>query len=128
MRQDKDRSSKWLIGHHGDAILKLAGLSGVRTWNALQPETIAPRRLPVGLLEVRFADTAEPVLVLVEIETYPGSDADRHLLEDLMLIAVDRKTVPEVVSLFLKPKGRVVQVPDPRTDGAMRSKHGFARL
>lgn len=107
MRQDKDRSSKWLLTHHGDAVLRLGGLSGFTSWKALQAETVAPRRLPDGLLEVRFAGAPEPVLVLVEIETYPDSDADRQVLEDLMLIAVDRKVVPEVVSLVLKPKGNL---------------------
>ena len=108
MRQDKDRSAKWLLTHHGDAILKLAGLTGFQSWKAIQAETVAPRRLPDGLLEVRFPNTTQPTWVLVEIETYPDSDADRQVLDDLMLIAVDRKVVPEVVSLVLKPKGRLV--------------------
>ncbi|MCI0699517.1 MAG: hypothetical protein L0241_00330 [Planctomycetia bacterium] len=107
MRQDKDRSAKWLLTHHGDAILKLAGITGFTSWKALQAETVAPRRLPDGLLEVRFAGSPEPMWVLVEIETYPDSDADRQVLDDLMLIAVDRKIVPEVVSLVLKPKGNL---------------------
>lgn len=108
MRQDKDRSGKWLLTHHGDAILRLGGITGFTAWKALQPETVAPRRLPDGLLEVRFPGEAEPTLVLVEIETYPDSDADRQVLDDLMLIAVDRKSVPEVVSLVLKPKGKMI--------------------
>ena len=107
MRQDKDRSGKWLLTHHGDAILRLGGITGFTAWKALQAETVAPRRLPDGLLEVRFPNEPEPTLVLVEIETYPDSDADRQVLDDLMLIAVDRKTVPEVVSLVLKPKGNL---------------------
>src|SRR5262245_24104334 len=107
MRQDKDRSGKWPLAHHGDAVLKLAGLTGFTAWRALQPETVAPRRLPDGLLEVRFPGESDPTLVLVEIETYPDADADRQVLDDLMLIAVDRKVVPEVVSLVLKPKGNL---------------------
>jgi hypothetical protein len=47
------------------------------------------------------------MLVLVEIESYADSDADRQILEDLMLILVDRDVVPEVISLILKPKGNV---------------------
>lgn len=82
MRQDKDRSGKWLLAHHGDAGLKLAGLTGFTTWKALQPETVAPGRLPDGLLEVRFPGEAEATLVLVEIETYPDADADRQVLDD----------------------------------------------
>jgi hypothetical protein len=108
MRQDKDRSGKWLLTHHGDAVLKLAGITGFSTWKALQPETVAPRRLPDGLLEVRFPGETAPTLVLVEIETYPDAEADRQVLDDVMLIAVDRKVVPEVVSLVLKPKGNLV--------------------
>ena len=107
MRQDKDRSGKWLLAHHGDAILKLAGMTGFNSWRAIHTETVAPRRLPDGLLEVRFPGESAPILVLVEIETYPDSDADRQVLDDLMLIAVDRGLVPEVVSLILKPKGNL---------------------
>lgn len=107
MRQDKDRSAKWLLTHHGDAVLRLGGLTGFTAWTPLAAETVAPRRLPDGLLEVRFPGAPGPTLVLVEIETYPDSTADRQVLDDLMLIAVDRNTVPEVVSLVLKPKGQV---------------------
>lgn len=107
MRQDKDRSGKWLLTHHGDAVLRLGGITGFSAWRALQAETVAPRRLPDGLLEVRFPGEDAPTLVLIEIETYPDSDADRQVLDDLMLIAVDRNTVPEVVSLVLKPKGKM---------------------
>lgn len=107
MRRDKDRSGKWLLTHHGDAILKLGGITGFSSWKAVQPETVAPRRLPDGLFEVRFPGEADPTLVLVEIETYPDADADRQVLDGLMLIAVDRKAVPEVVSLVLKPKGNL---------------------
>ncbi|OWK36641.1 hypothetical protein [Fimbriiglobus ruber] len=105
MRQDKDRSGKWLLTHHGDAILKLAGIEGFTAWRALQTETVAPRRLPDGLLEVRFPDEDEPTLVLVEIETYPSADADRQVYEDLLLATLDRGVVPDVVMLVLRPKG-----------------------
>src|SRR6266545_3202752 len=125
MRQDKDRSGKWLLTHHGDAILRLGGITGFSAWKALQAETIAPRRLPDGLIEVRFPGDTEPTLVLVEIETYPDSDADRQVLDDLMLIAVDRKTVPEVVSLILKPKGNLtVTGASDRTSPHGRTKIG----
>ncbi|MCI0701181.1 MAG: hypothetical protein L0241_08865 [Planctomycetia bacterium] len=107
MRQDKDRSGKWLLTHHGDSVLRLAGITGFSSWRALQTETVAPRRLPDGLIELRFRGESEPTLVLVEIETYPDADVDRQLLDDLMLIAVDRNVVPEVVSLVLKPKGKL---------------------
>ena len=106
MHQDKDRASKWLISHHGDAILRLAGLAGFSSWRPLQPETVAPRRLPDGLLEVRYPGEAEPTLVLVEIETYAARDADRQVLDDLHIVALDRDVIPEVVCLVLRPRGR----------------------
>ena len=30
MRQGKDRSGKWILGHHGDSILRLSGVTGFR--------------------------------------------------------------------------------------------------
>lgn len=125
MRQDKDRSGKWLLTHHGDAILKLGGITGFSAWKVVQSEIVAPRRLPDGLIEVHFAGRAEPTWVLVEIETYPDADVDRQVLDDLMLIAVDRKTVPEVVSLVLKPKGNLtVAGAGERTSGTGRTRLG----
>lgn len=105
MRQDKDRGSKWLIAHHGDAILKLAGITGFTSWRAVQPETVAPRRLPDGLLEVQFAGESNPSLVLIEIESYSDADADRQIFEDVAIVFLERRRVPDVVSLVLKPKG-----------------------
>jgi hypothetical protein len=49
--QDYDKSSKWLILHHGDSILRLAGVDDIETWKPLQAELIQPRRLPDGLTE-----------------------------------------------------------------------------
>ena len=46
IRQNKERSSKWLLSHHADAILKLGGITGFSSWKAIQPETFALRRLP----------------------------------------------------------------------------------
>ncbi len=105
MRQDKDRSSQWLIAHHGDAILKLAGITGFTSWRSLQSETIAPRRLPDGLLEVHFPQLSEPTLFLIEIESYASTDVDRQVFEDLAIVFLERRIVPEVVSLVLKSKG-----------------------
>ena len=32
MREDKDNSAKWLIEHHGGAILRLSGIRGFTSW------------------------------------------------------------------------------------------------
>jgi hypothetical protein len=107
MRQDKDRSSKWLLSKHGGSVVRLAGITGFTSWRHLTSEVVAPRRLLDGLIELRFPNEPTPTLVLVEIESYADSDADRQVLDDLMLVAVERGVVPEVVSLVLKPKGNV---------------------
>jgi predicted transposase YdaD len=110
--------------HHGDAILRLGGVTGFTRWKPLQSEVVAPRRLPDGLLEVRFPNEPEPTLVLVEIETYPDNSADAQVLDDLMLIAVDRGVVPDVVSLVLKPKGNLAVT----GQAERQSRHGGAVL
>lgn len=107
MRQDKDRSSKWLLDRHGGSVVRLAGITGFSSWRHLASEVVAPRRLLDGLIELRFPDDPTPTLVLVEIESYADSTADRQVLDDLLLVAVERGVVPEVVSLVLKPKGNV---------------------
>ncbi len=71
MRDDYDRSSKWLIQHHGNSILRLAGIATVRSWRSLQADLVQPRRLPDGLLEVRVDDRNEADLFIVELATYP---------------------------------------------------------
>src|SRR3954470_16426639 len=107
MRQDKDRSAKWLLNHHAGSVLRLGGITGFKSWTAIQPETVAPRRLPDGLIEVWFPSDPKPALVLIEIETYPDKDVDHQVFDDLMLIALERGIVTEVVSLVLKPKGKL---------------------
>ena len=110
MRQDKDRVSKWVLSHHGDSVLRLAGITGFAGWKAVQSETVAPRRPPDGLIEVRFPGMANPEMVLVEVETYPSADADRQVFEDLLVLAADRGVVPTAVSLVLRPRGNQVVV------------------
>ncbi|MFO0823956.1 MAG: hypothetical protein U0792_12740 [Gemmataceae bacterium] len=52
-----------------------------------------------------------PMMILIVVgwstKTYAASDVDQKVLEDMMLIAVDRKVMPDVVSLVLKPKGNL---------------------
>jgi len=48
-----DKSSKWLIEHHGDSILRLAGVRDIVASVPLQAELVQSRRLPDGLIEIR---------------------------------------------------------------------------
>jgi hypothetical protein len=124
VRQDKDRCSKWLIDHHGDAILHLAGVHGFSAWRAVQSELVAPRRLPDGLLEVVFPGQPEPTLFLIEIETFADRSVAPQLFEDILLTRMDRGVVPDVVTLVLRPKGHA-EVADHVVEV---SRHGLTSL
>jgi hypothetical protein len=124
MRHDKDRSGKWLLGHHGDSILRLSGITGFTACRAAQAEIVAPRRLPNGLLDVVFPGDLGLTPFLVEIVAYSDSRADDQVLDDVLLVALDRQVVPEVISLVLHPRGNV-QVQGQRQRD---SRRGLTRL
>jgi hypothetical protein len=46
-----DKGSKWMIQHHGDSIVRMAGARAIRSWRSLQAELVQHRRLPDGLIE-----------------------------------------------------------------------------
>lgn len=102
-----DRSSKYLIERHGDAILRLAGFGQVRSWKALQPEVVQPGQLPDGLIEAFFDDDPEPRLFIIEIATYPERRLVVQLTRDALLVYLNRKVLPEVIAIVLHPKGRL---------------------
>ncbi len=107
MHQDKDRSAKWLLGKHGDALLRLAGITRFTEWEHAPAEVVAPRRSLDGLFKLTFPNEVQPRLVIVEIESYADSTADRQVMDDIMLVVLEHRRTPEVVSLILKPKGEV---------------------
>jgi hypothetical protein len=105
MRDDKDRSSKWLIDHHGDSILRLSGVEGFRGWRPVPADVVQPRQLPDGLLEVTFPDQEVPDAFVVEIATYPERRVEEQAVRDAMLVFLDRRVLPEVITLVLHPRG-----------------------
>src|SRR5438128_393381 len=105
MRDDYDRSGKWLIQHHGDSILRLGKIQGIRAWRSLQADLVQPRRLPDGLLEVYFEEQTDPDPFIVEIATYPEPRVLKQVLRDSMLVFLDRDQLPEVLTLILQPRG-----------------------
>ena len=105
MRQDKDRSGKWLIDHHGDSILKLANISGFTSWRAAQSELVAPRRLPDGLLEVAFPNRPGTDPFIIEIETYADRGIGPQVFEDILITRIERGVIPDVIALILRRKG-----------------------
>ena len=102
-----DKSSKWLIQHHGDSILRLAGVLDIVSWQPLPAELVQSRRLPDGLIEVRRHGQAEPDLYVLEIATYPEARVADQIVNDTALVYLDRRVLPEVVVLFLHPKGNL---------------------
>ena len=117
--QPFDRTSKWLIQHHGDSILRMAIPRRVVSWRSAQAEVVQPRQLPDGLLDVRFEGEVRDDPFLLEIATYPERRANEQLTRDLMLVYLDRGELPEGVTLVLRPKGRY-RIPRGRN---LRSRH-----
>ncbi len=63
-----DKSSKWLIQHHGDSILRLAGVRNIVVWRPLQ----------AGLeCEERIAKSTG-WKAMSEVITYPAPDLVAH--------------------------------------------------
>src|SRR5438876_9828980 len=114
MRLQYDKGGKWLIERHADAILKLAGIGPVQSWRPLPGELVQSRQLPDGLVEVRLPGRADPVLFLLEINTYSYSSTPGELLDDVVLAYLNRRVVPGVVALTLSDRGNVRGAPNPR--------------
>jgi len=108
--QTFDKSSKWLLEHHGSGVLRLAGLHDVVSCRSLQADVVQPRHLPDGLLEVRLRGRSQPQLILVEVATYPEPRVAQQAADDLMLVYQARGVVPELLTLVLRERGRY-QVP-----------------
>jgi hypothetical protein len=119
MRQRYDASSKWLIETQAGAILRLAGIGPVVSWRPLPGEVVQARQLPDGLVEATLAGRPDPVLFLIEVNTYPDNRVPGELLDDAALTYLSRRVVPEVIALTLCPKGTVRIAPDLRVSSAL---------
>jgi hypothetical protein len=118
-----DKSGKWLIQHHGNSILRLAGILDIDSWKPLQAEIVQTRRLPDGLVEVQFHRQPDPDLFVVEIATYPEARVAEQVIRDTALVYLDRQVIPDVLVLFLHPKGNV-----PAADAvALSSQKGLTK-
>jgi len=101
-----DRSGKWLIEHHGDSILRLAGIRRIVDWRPVPGEVVQPRQLPDGLLDVLLRGRKEFVPFVLELATYPEKRLVRQLVRSAMLVYLDREALPEIIAVILRPKGR----------------------
>jgi hypothetical protein len=107
MHDDQDRGSKWMITHHGDAILRFAGITGFSQWRPLTVDVVQPRRLPDGLIEAAFPGQDQADLFLLEVFSYPDARAERQIFEKMALVFLDRGILPEVVAIYLQSRGNV---------------------
>jgi hypothetical protein len=74
-RGDKDHGANWLIQNHPAALLRLLGLSNIRSCRTAHPRLTLPEAIPDGLLEVSLPGQ-EPLHFLLEMETYPSIEND----------------------------------------------------
>lgn len=124
MPQVFDKSSKWLLEHHGSAVLHLAGLRDIAACRSLQSDVVQTRHLPDGLLEVRLRGQSRPRLILVEIATYPEPRVVRQAADDLMRVYQARGVMPELLTLVLRQRGQY-RVP---SEFEARSELGWTTL
>jgi hypothetical protein len=118
---DYDKSSKWLIQHHGDSILRMAGVGDIASWTPLQAELVQSRRLPDGVIEVVQRGESGPDVYILEIATYPDARVPSQAVRDAALVYLDRDVIPEVVVLFLQPKGKIAAA----DSATLQSRNGW---
>ncbi len=119
-----DRSGKWMIQHQGNLILYFGRIHDIEEWRTSQAEVVQPRKLPDGLLEVRRRGQQNFHPVIVEIETYPEKRTVEDLIDDVMLVYQDRRKLPDVLVLVLRPKGKA-EIADSMK---LRSEFGLTTL
>jgi hypothetical protein len=95
-----------MLEEHRDSFLYLAGARNVLSCQARKAEVVQPRKLPDGLLEARFAGSADPRLVLVEVATYPEPRVVEQVQDDIRLVRQARGVLPEALVLCLCPRGK----------------------
>jgi hypothetical protein len=121
--QEYDRSSKWLIEHYGDSILRLGGVRGILSWKALQTDLVQTRRLPDGLIEAKLRGRARPTRFVLEVSTYPYRRLSKQAVRGSALVFLARGELPEVLTLILHPGGRA----PPTGIVDLASPHGWTR-
>jgi hypothetical protein len=107
VRKAKDRGSKWLLEHHGDSVLRLAGITGFNRWRPAPTELVHPLESPDSVLEVFFPGREEPDPVIVEIATYPERRVNDQMARDAMVVLLARDVLPTLLTLVLHPKGNL---------------------
>ncbi len=119
-----DKCSKYMIQHHGDSIIRAAGARAIASWRPLQAEFVQHRRLPDGLLEVLHEAEDNPDSYIVEIATHPEARVAGQVMDDIALFWLGKQVLPEVVVLFLYPRGKTA----PAESMKLESRQGCTAL
>jgi hypothetical protein len=103
--QKYDKGSKWMIQHYGGSIVRLAGVRDIAVWKPLQAELVQNRRMPDGMIEVWRHGEVEPDVFVLEISTFPYTRLSQQAVNAATMFYLDREFLPEVITLFLQPRG-----------------------
>jgi predicted transposase YdaD len=123
-RQAFDRGARWVLAHHGEAVLHLAGIMNVAQCKPVQSELLQPRQLPDGILEVRLTDREGAHYVVVEVSTYPDRRSVEQARTNSLMVLLERGVLPEMVVIVLSPKGTY----EPEASEVLASALGLTRL
>ncbi|QEH37535.1 hypothetical protein OJF2_61260 [Aquisphaera giovannonii] len=119
-----DKGSKWLIQHHGDAILWFAGIRDLVEWRAMHAELVQPRRFPDALLEARRAGQEKARLYIIEIATYAEPRVAEQAVRDACLVYLHQGKLPEVLVVILSRR----RPRRPARSADLRSEQVWTRL
>ena len=121
--QPYDKCSKHMIRHHGNSILRMAGVPDIPDWTPLPAELVHISRFPDGVLVVPCPGQVQPDVFIIEIATDPDARVPSQAIQDPALVYLERQTVPEVIVLFLRKKEHV-KAADSVT---LRSRRGLTK-
>jgi hypothetical protein len=89
----------------------------IASWTPVQAELVQHRRLPDGLIEVLHLGEDKLDTDLLEIATYPEARVAGQVMDNIALSSLGRQLLPEVVVLFLHPKGSALPAESIRDKG-----------
>jgi hypothetical protein len=84
----------------------VGGFKDVRRIEPMPAEVVQNRKYPDGLLRVYLAGQRKPHYVLIELATFAEERALQQALDDLTLSYQTLGSLPELLMLILRPKGR----------------------